>query len=79
MVRGNLSSFAVDRHRDLDDHVCVQRHANGVVANHLDGAMRHTDLSFGNWEAFFRQRFRDVVVSHRTEQAAIHTGFLAEF
>ena len=78
LTRENLSSFAVNRHGDLDHDIGVQSHADRAVTHHLDRSCGHADLRFGHGIAVLGEFFSDVEVGDRTEQASVHTGFLAQ-
>ena len=45
---GNLGRFAVNRHVNLNHHIGMQGHADLAVADGLDWAIGHADLSFGH-------------------------------
>ena len=56
----------------------MQSHADGAVANQLDGAIGHTHLSLDHRIARLVELFGNIKVGHRAKQAAIHTGFLGQ-
>jgi hypothetical protein len=58
-------------HRHVDDDVGVGGDRHGVLADGLQRAVGQANLRLGDFEAVLGQRFGDVGVGDRTEQATV--------
>jgi hypothetical protein len=61
-------------HLHFRHDVGVQRDADRMLADGLQRTLRHADLRLVDLESLLGQRFGDVVVRDRTEQAAVDAG-----